>query len=75
MAGGPVMDERSISHKGHSIVIRDDPDKAAVTIDGHPVRVFRSDAGYWTPHQAYQRFASLDDLARAVAEITQLPDR
>ena len=69
------MDERSISHKGHSIVIRDDPDKAAVTIDGHPVRVFRSDSGYWTPHQAYQRFASVDDLARAVAEITQLPDR
>ena len=69
------MDERSISHKGHSIVIRDDQDTAAVTIDGHPVRVSRSDEGYWTPHQAYQRFASLDDLARAVAEITQLPDR
>jgi hypothetical protein len=63
-----------LTHKGHSIVINDNPDTAAVTIDGHQVHVFRSDAGYWTPHQAYQRFAALDDLARAVAEITRLPE-
>jgi len=69
------MAERRMTHKGHSIVIHDDPDTAAVTIDGHQVHLFSSDAGYWTPHQAYQRFASLDDLARAVAEISQLPDQ
>jgi hypothetical protein len=67
------MAERTMTHKGHSIVIHDDPDNIAVTIDGHDVRVFGSETGYWTPHQAYQRFAALDDLARAVAEITQLP--
>jgi hypothetical protein len=69
------MAERRMTHKGHSIVIRDDPDMAAVTIDGHQVHIFSSDEGYWTPHQAYQRFASLDDLAMAVAEISQLPDQ
>jgi hypothetical protein len=68
------MAERTISHKGHSIVIHDDPDSAAVTIDERPVRVFRSSTGYWTPYQAYRKFASLDDLARAVAEITKQPE-
>jgi hypothetical protein len=68
------MAERTMTHKGHSIVIHDDPDEIAVTIDGYQVRVFGSETGYWTPSQAYQRFASLDDLARAVAEITRQPE-
>jgi hypothetical protein len=68
------MAERRMTHKGHSIVIHDDPDSVDVTIDGHQVRVFGSETGYWTPSQAYQRFTSLDDLARAVAEITRKPE-
>jgi hypothetical protein len=68
------MTKRTLTHRGHSIVISDDPDTAAVTIDGHEVDVFRSATGYWTPRQGYTRFASLDDLARAVAQITKLPE-
>jgi hypothetical protein len=68
------MAERRMTHKGHSIVIHDDPDALAVTIDGQPVQVSATEAGYWTPHRAYRDFDSLDELARAVAEITRQPE-
>jgi|HubBroStandDraft_6_1064221.scaffolds.fasta_scaffold1650292_1 hypothetical protein len=68
------MSERTLTHKGHSIVINDDPGAVGVTIDGQQVHVFGSEADYWTPLQAYQRFASLDELARAVAEISRPPE-
>jgi hypothetical protein len=58
---------------GHSIVIHDDPDEIAVTIDGEPVPVSGTAGGYWSPLQAYQQFASLDDLARAVAATLRKP--
>jgi hypothetical protein len=69
------MAERALTHKGHSIVISDDPDEMTVSIDGEPLRVFGAAGRYWTPHQAYRQFDSLDDLARAVAAITRKPDR
>jgi hypothetical protein len=69
------MAERALTHKGHSIVINDDPDEMTVSIDGEPLRVFGAAGRYWTPHQGYQQFDSLDDLARAVAAITRKPDR
>jgi len=69
------MAEHALTHKGHSIVINDDPDEMTVSIDGEPLRVFGTEGRYWTPHQAYQQFDSLDDLARAVAAITRKPDR
>ena len=68
------MVERAITHRGHSIVIRDDPGEIAVTIDGHPVRIFGSEGNYWTPYYAYQKFGSIDDLARAVAELAWQPE-
>jgi hypothetical protein len=46
-----------------------------VSIDGEPLRVFGAAGRYWTPHQAYRQFDSLDDLAKAVAAITRKPDR
>lgn len=67
------MTERMLSHQGHSIVIRDDPDDVDVRVDGRAVKVFGGD-GYWTPFHAYQRFDSLDDLARAVAETIGQPE-
>ncbi len=69
------MAERTLTHKGHSIVIREDSaGPEAVLIDGRPLTITVSSAGYWTPSQAYRRFASLEDLARAVAEITAKPE-
>jgi hypothetical protein len=63
-----------MTHKGHSIVIRDDPGRIDVRVDGREVRVFGSADGYWTPFHAYERFASLDDLGRAVAEVIGQPE-
>ena len=68
------MGERTMTHKGHFIVIHDDPDAVAIEIDGHRIPIFGPEANYWTPYQGYRRFASLDELARAVAEITRLPE-
>jgi hypothetical protein len=68
------MTERTLTHKGHFIVIHDNPGEIAVEIDGHPVQVFASRSRYWTPHRAYQEFASLDDLATAVAETASQPE-
>jgi hypothetical protein len=69
------MAERRMTHKGHSIVIHDDPGEVAVTINELPVRIFgSSDSGYWTPYRAYQKFDSLDNLARAVAELAWVPE-
>jgi len=69
------MGERALTHEGHSIVINDDPSEVTVSIDGEPLRIFGAAGRYWTPHQAYQMFDSIDDLARAVAAITRKPDR
>ncbi len=68
------MAERTITHKGHSIVIRDDPGKVDVRVDGREVKVFGSADSYWTPFHAYERFASLDELGRAVAEAIGQPE-
>src|ERR1700727_1479168 len=49
-------------------------DAVAIEIDGHRIPIFGPEANYWTPYQGYRRFASLDELARAVADITRLPE-
>ena len=68
------MTERMLNHQGHSIVIREDPNEVAVSVDEREVRVFGGGSGYWTPFHAYERFGSLDDLARAVAETIGQPE-